>query len=98
MSFAQLGENNRKSNESLLKKKRFFDFHQDKIQKFFDKGKRKKLDKKKLTEQEMEEIRRKVESEKYRESSRKYFVLSVSFILTIIVLSLIVFIFTEYVF
>lgn len=98
MSFASHGENRIKENANLLKKKRFFDFHQNTIQKFFNKGDKRKLNHKKLSDQELALIRKELEAEKRNIWGKKYFLLVVSFVLTLIVLFLIAFIFTEYVF
>ena len=98
MGFASQMENSRKNNAALLKKKRYFNFHQEVIQKFFTKGNKSKRPRKKLTAKQIQKMRRQLEFDQEREESRKIFVLGVSFVITIVILSLIVFIFTEYVF
>ena len=98
MSFASTGDSRRKNNDALLKKKRYFDFHQDIIQKHFLKGSNKRNDRKKLTAKQIQQIRLGLILDERAESGRKTIVIIVSFIITLIILYLIVYIFTKYVF
>lgn len=98
MSFASQGSSSQRNNDSLLKKKNFFDFHQRIIQKyFFDNGKKRKSHKN-LTAQQIRYIRANLELDKRRETGKKVFVLGLSVVLTITLLALIVYVFMEYVF
>ena len=96
MSFASQADSRKRNNDALLKKKRYFDFHQDIIQKYFLKGSKKKNVRKQLTAKQVQHIRRDLEFERSKESGRKIFVLFISIIVTLVILFLIVF--TEYVF
>lgn len=98
MSFASQAENRRKENAALLKKKRFFDFHQNIIQRFYAKGGKKKARHDKFDEKQRQLFRRELELEHKHESGRKFFLLTNSFVITLVVLSLIVYIFKTYVF
>lgn len=98
MSFASQAECRRKSNDALLKKRRYFEFHQNVIQKFFLNSTKNRRTHKKLTARQIQRIRQDLLLEKREDTGRKLFVLVVSIIITLVILFLIVFIFTEYVF
>lgn len=98
MGFASQMENRRKENAALLKKKRFFYFHQETIQKFFFKGDDEKRSHKKLSPKQLRIIRRELQEENQHEKGKKNFMLTASFAITLAILVLIVFVFTEYVF
>lgn len=52
-----------KANEALLKKRRYFDFHQKIIQKYYLGSKNRKRSHKKLTAKQISRIRKKLENE-----------------------------------
>ena len=98
MSFASQASRGKRSNDSLLKKKSFFDFHQNTIQKYFLKGDSKKRTPKQLSAKQIQHIRANLELENRRESGKKFFGLGLSFVLTILFMALIVYVFVQYVF